>query len=59
MSELKLKKKTDSKRTALYFENVADYEKFEEFAESKGVSFNRAAIYLMGVGLESLAKDQA
>jgi hypothetical protein len=45
----------EKKRTALYMDS-ADYVIFEEFAEAKNVSFNKVAIYLMRLGLQSLAE---
>jgi hypothetical protein len=53
MATLELRKRVQTKRTALYF-SVEQYAPFEKFAEEKGVSFNRAAIYLMQLGMEAL-----
>ena len=48
---------SEKKRTALYMD-MAFYDEIDTLAIENGVSFNRAAIYLMQVGQEALAKKK-
>ena len=60
MNDIKLERPADVKkvRTALYMD-VELKAAFDRFAKDNGVSFNRASVYLMRLGLDACGATKA